>query len=252
MKKLTTSLCLAGALGVTGATTASVAMAADGPHSVSANVGFVSQYVFRGISQTQEKPAIQGGFDYKHSSGLYLGTWGSNVSSDLYSGASMEWDVYGGYEGAITNDFSYNVGLLHYNYPGGNAGNGEKFNTTEAYGGVTWRWFNVKLSYALSDLFGINAKSGLGTADSDGSTYLEVNGNFELPQKFMLGLHVGDTRVKRHSNLNYTDYKISLSKEYAGFNWGVAYTDTDLSPDTIVKGKNLSDERFILSVSKSF
>ena len=69
-----------------------------------ANVGVVSDYLFRGISQTKGAPAIQGGFDYSHSSGLYAGTWLSSVSwySDTVAGASksVEFDVYGGYKGA--------------------------------------------------------------------------------------------------------------------------------------------------------
>src|SRR5680860_222068 len=78
---------------------AQTAAAADSPHSISANVGLYSQYIFRGVAQTNTDPALQGGFDYSHASGFYAGTWLSNVSwlTDVaaYSSSSLEWDVYG-------------------------------------------------------------------------------------------------------------------------------------------------------------
>src|SRR5437870_6776447 len=78
------------------------------------NVGIYSQYVFRGVSQTNEKPALQGGFDLGHKSGLYVGTWLSNISwlSDASPGvsASLEWDMYGGYKGTLPGDFGYDIG----------------------------------------------------------------------------------------------------------------------------------------------
>src|SRR5512141_1314423 len=86
------------------------------------NVGLYSQYVFRGISQTNEKPAVQGGFDLGHKSGFYVGTWASNISwlSDAVPSvsASMEWDMYGGYKGSLPADFGYDLGALYYYYPG--------------------------------------------------------------------------------------------------------------------------------------
>jgi uncharacterized protein (TIGR02001 family) len=232
MKTLTHLMLVAGLLG-----TPLMAVAEDSPHSISGNLSLVSDYAFRGVSQTNEDPAIQGGFDYAHSSGFYLGTWASNVDGGLYPGASLEWDLYGGYGGKITEDVSYNIGMLKYYYPGNNI----DANTLEAYGGVTWKWLNVKLSYALSDsLFGVQ--------DADGSTYLEANANFELPAGFTLGLHYGDTNVKgsNSAGLDYNDWKVGVSKELGGFNVGLAYTDTDIKSCTICDG------RFILSVGKTF
>src|SRR5690606_34855209 len=93
-------------------------------NALAGNVGFFSEYIFRGLKQTDGKPALQGGFDYSHSSGFYAGTWASNVSwledsqaATGYSSSSLEWDFYGGYKGAI-GDFGYDLGLLYYWYPG--------------------------------------------------------------------------------------------------------------------------------------
>jgi uncharacterized protein (TIGR02001 family) len=93
-------------------------------HTLTGNVGLYSQYIFRGLTQTNREPAIQGGFDYAHSSGFYAGTWASNVSwlrdSAAYmAGGSGEFDFYGGYKGAFgKSDFTYDLGALYYWYPG--------------------------------------------------------------------------------------------------------------------------------------
>ncbi len=230
MKKLSYLLILSGLVSVS-------AIAADSPHSVSGNLSLVSDYAFRGVSQTNEDPAIQGGFDYAHASGFYLGTWASNVDGGLYPGASLELDLYGGYSGKISEDLSYNVGLLKYYYPG----NSIDADTLEAYAGATWKWLNVKISYSLSDsLFGVQ--------DADGSTYIEANANFELPAGFMLALHYGDTNVTgpNSAGLDYSDWKIGVTKEIGGFNVGLAYVDTD------IKNWSIADDRIILSIGKTF
>ena len=99
-------------------------------HTLTGNFGIFSQYIFRGLTQTGRKPALQGGFDYSHSSGFYLGTWGSNISwlkentttaagavSGTYGeGGSMELDFYGGYKTTL-GDIGLDVGAIYYGYP---------------------------------------------------------------------------------------------------------------------------------------
>lgn len=256
MKKLILSSFAIGALTVAAASLADEKAEA---HSYTGNLTLTSNYVFRGISQTFDDPAIQGGFDYAHASGFYLGTWASNVTSASYNDASMEWDFYGGYNGKINDDLSYNVGLIGYYYPGGESASGEEYDTLEAYAGVTYKFFNVKYSHTLTDYFGVNSNNPVGTpnGDSEGSGYLEANATFELPQSIILGLHVGHQEVDNYGILDYTDYKVGLSKEFGGFNLGLAYTDTNAknAPYTITKGtdtENISDGTFILSVGKTF
>ena len=123
------------------------------PHTFTGNVGFVTDYRYRGISQTDIKPALQGGFDYSHASGIYLGTWASNVSwlSDQGAKNSLEWDFFGGYKGTA-GDFGYDVGLLQYAYVGnkladvGGGGVFKNANTTEIYGALTYGPVTGKLS----------------------------------------------------------------------------------------------------------
>ncbi|HSQ72278.1 MAG TPA: TorF family putative porin, partial [Rubrivivax sp.] len=83
----------------------------------SGNAGLYSDYRFRGISQTNKKPAFQGGFDVGHASGFYVGNWNSNIDSSFYGGSNLEMDFYGGFRGAV-DVFSYDVGVLYYAYPG--------------------------------------------------------------------------------------------------------------------------------------
>src|SRR5512139_2147979 len=123
------------------------------PHTLTGNVGLYSQYIFRGLTQTDRDPALQGGFDYSHSSGLYAGTWASNISwlrdfPSYSSGGSLEWDFYGGFKGTFgKSDFGYDVGLLYYYYPGNTFPGVAKADTLEAYGAVSWKWLSAKYSY---------------------------------------------------------------------------------------------------------
>ncbi len=116
---------------------------------VTANVGIFSEYIFRGISQTGGKPAVQGGFDWAHSSGFYAGTWASNVSwledFGLYSRSSLEWDFYGGYKANFGDtDFFWDVGTIYYYYPGSRNPGVVNADTWEVYGALGWKWISVK------------------------------------------------------------------------------------------------------------
>lgn len=206
---------------------AAFAMAADAsPHTFTGNVGVVSNYVFRGISQSAGKPALQGGFDYAHSSGLYAGTWASNVSwvADNYWSAassasnSLEIDIYGGYKGAITGDLGFDLGLITYNYPGSNLTVGGTFlkpDSTEAYGALNWKWLTVKYSRSTTALFGWGSATNALTK-STGSGYLEINGTFDLGNGWGIGAHVGNQKIKNNGPASYTDYKLGVTKD-AGY-----------------------------------
>jgi len=233
--------------------TVSFAQGAASPHSFTGNLSLVSEYRYRGLSQTDFRPAVQGGIDYGHASGFYLGTWASNVSwlsdAGAGSGSSLEWDFYGGFKNTI-GDFGYDVGLLYYYYPGNfdawtSAGN-PKPNTTEMYIAGSWKMLTLKYSYALSDLFG--------AYNSDGSYYIDLSGNFDIGAGFTLGAHVGHQSVKNASTCSYTDWKIGVSKEWAGFGWGLNYIDTDAENAcyTNYRNKNLGKGTVVFSVAKTF
>ncbi|MFZ5523487.1 MAG: TorF family putative porin [Pseudomonadota bacterium] len=236
MKKcnLLNSLILA-ALAVPG-----VAMAAD-TLPITANVGLVTDYLYRGISQTGAKPALQGGFDYAHASGFYAGLWGSNVSwvgpSLGASSSSLELDTYAGFKGGFAGDFSYDVGFLRYNYPGVYpspiATGFAKADTNEIYGALGWKWVTLKYSHSLGDTFGL--------ADASGTSYVELNASYTLADAGVtLGAHYGKQTYKGKyeadlsavgyaagAKATYSDYKLSASKDFSGYVVGLAYSSTN-------------------------
>lgn len=252
MRKLTQALVFAGVVAAPSMmiSTAALADEAAATSPIAANVTLASEYVYRGISQTWEKPAIQGGFDYAHSSGLYVGVWGSNISwlEDIGASASssVEIDLYGGYKGKVNDDFSYDVGFLRYQYPGEFAAGFNSPNTNELYVAGTWKMLTLKYSYALSDLFGY--------VDSDGSQYIDASASFDLGAGFALGAHVGRQLIKNNSAYDYTDWKLGLTKDFgAGLSVTGAYVDTNGEATLYtVKGEDIAASRFVLSVTKTF
>lgn len=270
--------------------------------TVTNNIGFVSNYYFRGISQTWHKPAVQGGIDIAHSSGFYVGAWGSNVSPNTYPDATLEVDAYAGYNGTISavEGLGYTVGLYGYFYPGGTwkkynfqgtpnqTPEGGSWNTYEANFGMSYKWLSAKASVTLGDWFGAEKKTGWKDS-TGGSTYLELNAAYPLPMVEGLTLvgHVGRLNVSSELDLNvsssannannanpdYTDYKAGLSKAFAigkseGWNAGIYYvgaTNGDKktgywgsngfggsSFNGSFETRNLSDGRFVFSLSRTF
>ena len=122
----TTKIALAIASLTVGASAMAQAKAPEPDYTFSYNVGVVSDYRFRGLTQTNYKPALQGGIDFSHKSGFYLGTWASNVSwVKEFNGANngtTELDLYGGFKGEITSGLGFDVGLISYLYPGNDSG----------------------------------------------------------------------------------------------------------------------------------
>lgn len=253
MRKLSHALTLAGVVALPSfALSIQTAAAADAEATspITANLTLASEYVYRGISQTREKLALQGGFDYAHSSGLYIGTWGSNISwiTDATPAATsnLELDVYGGYKGSISDDISYDVGVLHYDYPGTFPAGFTSADTDEVYVAGSYKMFTLKYSHSLSNLFGY--------ANSKNSTYIEANANFEVMSGLTLGLHAGHQKIKNNANYDYTDYKIGLTKDFGGgLSVTGAYIDTN-ADDALytVKDTKIADSRFVLSVTKAF
>lgn len=256
------SAAVVGAFALQGAVLAADAAPAApaSPHTFTSNVGFVTDYSFRGISQTMGEPAVQGGFDYSHTSGLYLGLWGSNVSGSQFTDGNLETDWYGGWA-KTWGDWGINIGGLYYFYPGAKLGNGDKYDTFEGNAAVSWKWISAKISYAFTDFFGCNASS-CGPAFNDGSsgsTYIELNATYPINDAFSVTGHIGHQTIEGTTvDLDYTDYKIGVNYLYNGFNFGLAYKDTDADSSlytlTKASGKqvDLSEGKVIVSVSKTF
>lgn len=259
MKKLVPALVLTGLVGVPAA-----AIAAESPHSLSANVGLYSNYVFRGISQTGGDPAIQGGLDYTHSSGFYLGTWASNVGwiEDYqgYKSGNMEIDVYGGFRGSFASDFTFDVGAIQYIYPGSKPASVPKADTTEMYAALGWKWFTAKYSYALSDeVFGFGPPSG---RKAKGSDYLAISANVPVGETGLtLGAGWGRFKFENNAVQDYDDWRVSLAYDMgklsgvaSGVTIGVMYTDTDAKKTawTDTNGEFLGKDTTTVWISRAF
>jgi uncharacterized protein (TIGR02001 family) len=217
------------------------------PHTFTGNLTVASDYRFRGISQTYEDPAIQGGFDYAHSSGFYVGNWNSNVSSEVIGNGHIEMDLYAGYKFEPVKDVTADIGILQYYYPSAEVDDSTDYDTTEVYVGAAWKWVSAKYSYAISDdVFGV--------ADADGSWYLDLNGNFEIADKTTLNLHVGRQKIKgpNSDGASYTDWKIGVSRDFGFATLGLAYIDTNADDFYTLEGKDLGDSTVVFSVAKTF
>ncbi len=232
---LATALILGFSVPAMAQTTAPAAAEAS-PHTLTANIGLFSSYRFRGIDQTYGKPALQGGFDYAHSSGFYLGNWNSNVSSGAgFPDGNLEMDFYGGYKAAF-GDFGLDVGGILYYYPGSE---GRGLGTKADHGAVTnkelylagsWKFLTLKYSYSIDDYFSLRGVDSTGTStgkSTKGTGYLELNANYDLGDGWGINGHLGRLDMKRVHNGDYTDWKIGVTKDFNGWVVGLSYVDTN-------------------------
>jgi uncharacterized protein (TIGR02001 family) len=213
------------------------------------NVGAVSDYRYRGISQTRLKPAVQGGIDWSHSSGFYLGTWASTIKwiDDAYGDAKVEVDLYGGYKGEIVKDLAFDVGLLQYLYPNARTTQWDAAyknpNTTEVYGALTFGPATAKLSYATTNLFG-NYDFANGR-DTKGSWYLDLSATFDVGGGVMLTPHVGRQKVRNLDVASYTDYALTISKDFNGLVPSIAFVGTNADKGFYVPGGAANSSKFM-------
>lgn len=217
-------------------------------HQISYNAAVVSDYRYRGVSQSRLDPALQAGADYTHNpTGLYAGTWLSSIRWTKDGGGSgdVEWDLYGGKRGDLGNDISYDVGGLYYFYPSN--GLNPSANTFELYSQLGYGPAYVKYSYSFTNLFG--------TPDSKHSGYLDIGANVDMAKLYkglVLNLHVGRQEVLRHRALSYTDYKLGFTQDFGVASLGLAYVRASTEAYRSPGGQNLGRGAGLLTVSKTF
>jgi uncharacterized protein (TIGR02001 family) len=221
----------------------------------------VSDYDFRGISQTAKDPAIQGSIDYSHSSGFYIGAWGSSsldfnpYPNQKSIGEQWELDTYGGFRGG--KDITYDVGLIWYSYPGTD----QNVDYGEVYAGAGWKFLSGKIWYSPD----------FGSSDSRDGFYYEGNFNYSLPANFGVSAHVGYSDGKYWDywyNGGYTDWSVGVTYTISHFTVGLKWIDgSDLKdlndfcrvegcassgPDKVNKDVFSTDARAVLSISTTF
>jgi len=258
---------------------ASAQAASASPHTFTGNMSLVSDYRFRGIAQTNKEPAIQGGFDYSHSSGIYLGNWNSNVSSGAgFPSGNIEMDFYGGWKHSW-GDWGLDLGAIYYYYPGSDASttNGTTFtnprdgsthngriSNTELYIGGSWKWVSLKYYRAISDYFSL--------PNTDGTDYWDLSASYDMGSGWTILGHVGNLSLRNWdtgidaTKGSYTDWKLGVTKDLSGWVLGAAYVDSNAKGNCATgsfycfgntlpnpsKTKNAGNGTLVLSVSKSF
>lgn len=180
--------------------------AGDAVAGVEANIGATSNYIWRGVTQTNDTAAVSGGLDWSADSGFYLGTWTSNLSGGQY-----ELDLYGGFGGEIEGGLGYDIGAIAYLYP---VGDGE-LDFTELYLNGAYGAFNAGVAYTVS------------AEDSDQEGNLYVNAGLDIPldNDYGLGLTVGNYSFDADSDADYTHFNVSLGK--GDFTFAIDKTDQD-------------------------
>jgi uncharacterized protein (TIGR02001 family) len=226
------------------------AFAADEPapaDPLSFNVGVVSEYRYRGISQSRLKPALQGGIDYAAPSGFYVGTWASTIKwiKDAGGDSEVEVDVYGGYKTEISPGLTLDVGALQYLYPSNKLN--PSANTLELYGALTFGPVTAKYSHGTTNLFGF--------ANSKNSSYFDLTANFDLGDGMTLTPHVGHQTVKHNAAASYTDFSLTLAKDFSGLllSGSVIGTDADKTAyASPVNGKFMGKTMLVVGLKKTF
>ena len=216
---------------------------------VTTNLGATSDYRFRGISQTQNAPALQGGIDYADKSGVYIGNWNSSVSSQLYTnGSGLESDLYAGYKKEVKG-VTLDVGSYNYFYPRASVGS-TNYNTKEVYVGAAKGPVSVKVSQSLGDYFA--------TSNSKGTRYYQADVTYPIAgTKVSVLAHAGKTDIANNTTLDYTDYNFGVGYNIAGFDVTAKYytnsnKTTTFETANTLNGQKLYKNAAVLSVSKTF
>lgn len=229
-------------------TAAAPAPAAPEPnYTLSFNVGAVTDYRYRGISQSRLNPALQGGIDFAHKSGFYVGTWASTIQwiKDAGGNSDVEIDLYGGYKTTFSG-VGIDVGALRYYYPDNQLG--VNADTTELYLAGSWGPGSLKWSHAVTNIFGF--------ANSDGSDYFDLSASFDLPwYGLTLAPHIGHQSIENNSFFSYTDWSLTLGKDFGnGLSASLAYVDTNAKSGAYPapNGKNLARAGVVAGIKYSF
>ncbi|NRR32075.1 hypothetical protein HSX11_18020 [Oxalobacteraceae bacterium] len=268
------ALTLCAALALTGAAQAAEPAPAATPAAApdwsnAGNLTLVSDYLFRGVTQTQAKPTAQATLDFTHVSGFYLGLFGSGVSHAAYNnGAGSEIDVYGGYRFPLSADSNIDAGLVTYWFPGAHyAAGGEdiKYHSQDAKLGLNMGAFNVYGWVTLSKRwfgFAVEPYSGK-LVDTRGSFYGEANWNPEIMPGLVLNLHAGKQWVRNMGAFNFVDVKAGVTKtvDSWAFSAAAVYNNGDASKngtplwtffDADGSGKNVVQKRLLLTAARNF
>jgi len=197
------------------------------------NIGFTTNYIWRGVTQSADDAAISGGLDYNFSNGAYVGTWVSSMGiiGGLATGGEM--DLYLGY-GFEAGGVDLDVGYIKYMYPTSEANTGTDFGFDEVYLNASYKDFGAGLAYTTS--------KEDPTVTDENDLYLYVSGEFTVKQDVTLGVLFGDYDFDDPAAEDYSHYQVSVSKD--DFTFAIDKNNID---DPV-----LDEARFTVSWAKSF
>jgi uncharacterized protein (TIGR02001 family) len=284
MRKSLLLVAVLGTLASSQAVMAAEAAAATPTWTFPTSVSLVSDYIWRGQSQTWGNPAVQAGIEANHVSGAYVGFWGSNVSNNWLPNASVEMDFSAGFRNTFATDFKYDLGATYIYYPDGDFGKTtnsvrwgntkSKLNSLELYGSLGWKWFTVKGGYMPTKFYGWNAQNS-GAEDfagdltagihangkSNGSYYYMGSASYDFPMGINVAGEVGRQTIAESSGLDWTWYKAGVTKSFDG-GWAVNgfYTATTgssayenfVSFNNVGVSSNVDTSKFVVGITKSF
>lgn len=239
------------------------------PWTITGNASLVSQYLFRGITLTQGKPAVQAAVEAAHASGFYAGLWGSGVSHAAYNnGSGSEIDFYGGWRKDLGDGYGVDAGAYGYWYPGAYyEANGRriKYNTGEAKLVLSKDAFNIAAWAAVSKHFaGLAVDPFTGENKSTrGTTYFEVNWNPEIASGWNLNLHAGRQNVRHLGDYSFTDVRAGVTYTLESWQFSLAASHNNAKAekngvplwtffDADGRGEKVAGTRWVASVSKAF
>lgn len=203
------------------ATLVLAAQAGTAKAEVGSTWALTSDYDYRGVTQSDEDPALQASFDYSHASGWYFSAWASSIKLPGYDGR-IELDLSSGFAGTTQGGLDWDAGLLWYTYPGSDASGSELAlaNFPEIYFGLGRGPVNGKIAY--SNDFGGTGEDGW---------YVELNGTLPLPDKFAILAHVGHSGGKAIDALyegSYFDYSVGIGYTAGNFALSLRYHGNDI------------------------
>jgi uncharacterized protein (TIGR02001 family) len=228
--------------------------------TINGSATLISDYRFRGISQTNLQPAIQGSITVTHSSGLYATVWSSSTSGYVtFSGTgSQEIDLIAGFKKTYSG-VTFDAGVLYYVYPRSRpAGDQSKGDFFEPYADIAYTYGpvtgKVTVNYAPKQKALALDQGQTGLFKNNDNVYLAGDLAVAIP-KTPLGLtaHVGHTWGPSWLSLGneYTDYGFGATLTYKQLVFGVSYVDTD-GVFTLANGKNAARSGVVVSLGVSF
>jgi uncharacterized protein (TIGR02001 family) len=216
--------------------------AATANAEVSSTWTLTNDYDFRGASQSAKDPAVQASLDYAADSGWYVGAWASNVDFGEAADVDYEVDLYTGFSGGAEDGLGWDVGVIYYAYP-----DESDFNYIEAYGGVSYDWFEGKLWYS-------NDFGGDGTPGDTSAIYLEANATVPLQSDFSILLHAGLSTGDYWDDIigdDAIDYSVGVGYTVSNFDLALKYVDTET--DIVVEDDVFNNEgRVIFTIATTF